>query len=54
MISPSHADAVHVLVPKAQVLTLPDLGHLAHEDRPDELAALILRLCTERGAAATA
>jgi magnesium chelatase accessory protein len=46
MIPPSHAESVHRLVPSARLLTLPDVGHLAHEERPEELAALIDSLCS--------
>lgn len=48
MIPPSHAQGVHRLVPSARLVTLPDAGHLAHEEYPDEIAALIESLCTER------
>ena len=54
MIPPSHADDVHALVPHARRLTLPELGHLAHEEQPAELAALILRLCAGDAAPASA
>lgn len=45
MIPPSHAQGVHRLVPTARLVTLPDAGHLAHEECPDEIAALIESLC---------
>lgn len=41
-IPPRQAHAVHALLPRARVVELPDLGHLAHEERPDEVAALVL------------
>jgi magnesium chelatase accessory protein len=45
MIPPSHAESVHRLVPSARLVTLPDVGHLAHEERPEEIAALIGSVC---------
>jgi magnesium chelatase accessory protein len=45
MIPPSHAENVQRLVPSARLVTLPHVGHLAHEERPDEIAALIESLC---------
>lgn len=45
MIPPSHAESVHRLVPSARLVTLADAGHLAHEERPGEVAALIESFC---------
>jgi len=41
-VPPAQAERVRALVPEATLLTLPGLGHLAHEERPDETAALVL------------
>jgi magnesium chelatase accessory protein len=40
-IPPGDAVRVQALVPAAQVLTIPGLGHLAHEEAPETIAALI-------------
>lgn len=40
-IPPSDADATRALLPRAQIVRLPYLGHLAHEERPSEVAALL-------------
>jgi magnesium chelatase accessory protein len=40
-ISPADAGRVAALVPGATVASLPGLGHLAHEEKPEEVAALI-------------
>jgi magnesium chelatase accessory protein len=48
-IRPSDAPRVRRLVPGAIVESLPKLGHLAHEERPDLAAALVLRLARETG-----
>lgn len=47
MIPPSHAEGVHRLVPSARLVILPDVGHLAHEEQPERVAALIGSLCAE-------
>jgi putative magnesium chelatase accessory protein len=41
-IPPADAGRVRELVPGSEIVTLPGLGHLAHEERPDETAALIV------------
>ena len=46
MVPPSEAYRVRSLVPHAELVSLPGLGHLAHEERPDEVAALLLRAAT--------
>ena len=48
-IPPSEAQRVRALHPAAQIITLPGLGHLAHEEHPAEIAALILQLAREAG-----
>jgi magnesium chelatase accessory protein len=40
-IPPSAAQRVRALLPAASVVTLPQLGHLAHEERPDLVAQAI-------------
>lgn len=42
-VPPAESERVHTLVPGSTLIRLPGLGHLAHEERPDEVAALILR-----------
>jgi magnesium chelatase accessory protein len=41
MVPPAEAYRVRALVPTAQLVSLPGLGHLAHEERPGEIAALL-------------
>ncbi|TNF56789.1 MAG: alpha/beta fold hydrolase [Gammaproteobacteria bacterium] len=48
-VPPTDAQRVRQLVPQAQVITLPRLGHLAHEERPREVADLIGRLANAQG-----
>jgi magnesium chelatase accessory protein len=43
-VRPAEASRVRDLTPTAEVIRLPRLGHLAHEERPDEVAGLIVRL----------
>ncbi|KPF50091.1 hypothetical protein IP87_12025 [beta proteobacterium AAP121] len=43
-IPPADAPRVQALLPTAQVHRLPGLGHLAHEEAPARVAALLLRL----------
>jgi magnesium chelatase accessory protein len=43
-VRPAEARRVRDLVPGAQIVGLPGLGHLAHEERPAEVAALIIEL----------
>lgn len=40
-IPPSQAERVRELLPQAKIVTLPGLGHLAHEERPAECADII-------------
>ena len=47
-IPPTTAQQAAALVPGAAVTLLPGLGHLAHEERPEELAAIIRRFAGER------
>jgi len=41
-VPPAHAARVRDAVPGATLATMPGLGHLAHEERPENAAALIL------------
>ncbi len=40
-IPPSDAQRIQLLLPEAQIRRLPGLGHLAHEERPAEVAELL-------------
>lgn len=46
----SEANRVHNLVPGSEVALLPGLGHLAHEERPDDVADLIVAFACATGA----
>lgn len=41
-VPPSVANSVVASVPAARIVNLPGLGHLAHEEAPDRVAAIIL------------
>jgi magnesium chelatase accessory protein len=45
------SDAVRVqgLLPAARIVSLGNLGHLAHEERPAEVADVLMRLAVEAG-----
>jgi magnesium chelatase accessory protein len=43
-VAPAEARRVQAVVPHATVITLPGLGHLAHEEQPVEVARLLVRL----------
>jgi magnesium chelatase accessory protein len=47
-VSPSEATKVKALLPRATLVVLPSLGHLAHEESPQQTADLILNLPVER------
>jgi len=40
-ISPADAGKVAKLTPRATIIDLPNLGHLAHEENPSAAAAII-------------
>jgi magnesium chelatase accessory protein len=40
-VPPRVADDVRRLIPQAKIVRLPGVGHLAHEEAPDRVAALI-------------
>ncbi len=46
-IQPADAERVRALVPGARVVLLPGLGHLAHEERPREIADLLFGLAPD-------
>lgn len=48
-VPPGEAERVARLLPAARVLRLPGLGHLAHEERPREVAGMILEFADEVG-----
>ena len=48
-IAPAQAEQVRRLVPDASVERLPGLGHLAHEEAPDRVAALIRAFAARTG-----
>jgi magnesium chelatase accessory protein len=44
MVPPAEAHRVRALVSKAELVSLRGLGHLAHEERPADIAALLQRM----------
>ncbi len=48
-IPPSQAERVRELLPQAKIITLPGLGHLAHEERPAECADIVRAAAREAG-----
>jgi len=48
-IAPQDASWVQARVPGSVLLSLPGLGHLAHEEAPDELARLVVAVALGRG-----
>ena len=48
-IGPADARKVSALVPGSEVVALPEVGHLAHEERPDRVAELIGRIADRYG-----
>lgn len=48
-IPPSQAEHVREIVPQAKIVTLPGLGHLAHEERPEQCAAIIRAVAQDAG-----
>jgi magnesium chelatase accessory protein len=41
------AERVHGLLPSSRLMLLPELGHLAHEERPAEVARIVLDLAAD-------
>lgn len=48
-VPPSDAGLIARMVPGARVVTLPRLGHLAHEEDPAQVAAIVTQFATELG-----
>ncbi len=48
-VPPSVAEDVRASLPKTSIVTLPGLGHLAHEERPDLVAAAITDIARAHG-----
>jgi magnesium chelatase accessory protein len=48
-VPPSEARRARALLPSARIVTLRGLGHLAHEEKPEVLAALIVATARETG-----
>ena len=48
-IAPQDALRVNALVPGSQVVRMPGLGHLAHEERPQEVGALLVQWARHAG-----
>ncbi len=48
-VNPGEATRVADHMRRAEVITLEDSGHLAHEERPEQVAAIIRRFCMEPG-----
>ncbi len=46
---PAQAQRVEALVPSARLVTLPGLGHLAHEERPRRVAKIVLDWAVQSG-----
>ncbi|MGF1474563.1 MAG: alpha/beta fold hydrolase BchO [Geminicoccaceae bacterium] len=51
-IPPATADKAAAIAPRARVIHLPDLGHLAHEEAPEQIARLIFETVGARTDAA--
>lgn len=50
-VNPAEATRVAEHLRYASVITLEDSGHLAHEERPQQVAAIVRRFCMEPGEA---
>lgn len=48
-IAPRDAERVHAMVPRSMLVPMPGLGHLAHEERPQEIGALMVDLARAAG-----
>ncbi|QLH69563.1 alpha/beta fold hydrolase BchO [Rhodopseudomonas palustris] len=49
-IASADAGRVQAIVPGARAIVMPGLGHLAHEERPQDVAGLIVEFAREHGA----
>jgi magnesium chelatase accessory protein len=54
MVKPRISEEAAALIPGAQLIYLPGLGHLAHEEQPEQVAALISDIIAGRPAAQAA
>lgn len=50
MVPPSEAHRVRAALPKAEIVSLPGLGHLAHEEQPARVAEIIEQAVAKRPA----
>ncbi len=50
-IPPADAERTQAIVPGARVVSMPGLGHLAHEEDPAATAALIVQAAQAEGVA---
>lgn len=48
-VSPTDARRIRASLPTAEEISLPGLGHLAHEERPTEVAAVVRRIAKQVG-----
>jgi magnesium chelatase accessory protein len=48
-IAPEQSLRVRDLLPSAQIISLPGLGHLAHEERPQDVTSILMRLARRTG-----
>jgi len=48
-VPPGESRRVQSLVPQSELVLLPDLGHLAHEERPDDVADRMVAFARSRG-----
>ena len=47
-VAPAKAEEAARLAPEVEVVTLPGLGHLAHEETPEKIAEIVERVARER------
>ena len=48
-VSPREASRVCERLPSAELMTLPGLGHLAHEEQPADVATVVRRIAARLG-----
>jgi magnesium chelatase accessory protein len=46
-IPPADAQRVKEVLRSARIVSLPGLGHLAHEERPEQVAEIVRRVAAE-------
>lgn len=51
-VPPADAGRVRAILPSARIVTVPDTGHLTHEERPEEVARIVLDAAETTRAAA--